>query len=314
MAHSSARLLAASALLAFAGPAFAGATQSDFKKETRKGANYWSGLSTHDMNMETAWQVPGESKNVDEWLMFDVPKVSLDKIGMTVGWMKDEESFKDYARVKKIRVEAFEFNDSMELVPAGSPIELEFADEPGFQVVKLPEPLKGKSGTNGKIKLIVKEVYEGRDFPNVAVSEVLLFLSEFTVPFDIKDLSFEDDKNKAGALYDEDPKTTWVGPAAGLSFTVASPSAALASITLDHMGDAYARPKTVELTAQGRTRVVDLPDGPAQSMWVPTVFGYTGGSWGDVEVKVLEVYPGKKFKDQLGLKDVKALASNNDAF
>lgn len=314
MAHSSARLLTAAALLAFAGPAFAGATQSDFKKETRRGANYWSGMSTHDMKMDTAWQVPGESKNVDEWLMFDVPKVALDKVGITVGWMKNEETFKDYARIKKVRIEAFEYNDSMELAPAGSPIELEFPDEPGFQVVPLPEPLKGKAGTNGKIKLIIKEVYEGRDFPNVAVSEVLLFLSEFQVPFDVKDLSFEDDKNKADALYDENPKTTYVAPAEGLSFTVASPSAALASITLDHMGDAYARPKKVELTAQGRSRVVELADGPAEAMWVPTVFGYTGGSWGDVQVKVLEVYPGKKYADKLGLKDVKALASNNDAF
>lgn len=314
MASLSARALAPVALLTLAGPAFAGATQSDFRKETRRGANYWSGMATHDLKDETAWMVPGESENIDEWIMFDVPKVSISAIGMNVGWAESESSFKDYARVKKVRVEAFEYNDSMELVAAGKPIELEFADEMGLQVVQLPEPLKGAKGTNGKVKLIVKDVYAGVDFPNIAVSEALIFLTEFDVPYEIKEIGHEDDKNSREALIDQDPKTVWVGPAAGASFTLSSPSAALASITLDHAGPNYARPKKVELTAQGRSRTVELPDGPPQSLWVPTVFGYTGGSWGDVDIKVLEVYPGKKAKDQLGLKEIGAKASNNDAF
>ena len=78
--------------------------------------------------------------------------------------------------------------------------ELEFADEMGMQVVKLPETLKGDKGSNGKVKLIVKEVYEGRDFPNIAVSEALVFLNEFVVPYDIKEISHEDDKNTREAL------------------------------------------------------------------------------------------------------------------
>ena len=308
------RVLACAALLTIAGPAFAGATQSNFRKETRKGANYWSGMATHDMKDDTAWMVPGESENVDEWLMFDVPKVAVDAIGMNVGWAKNEETFKDYARVKKIRIEAFEYDDSMELVPAGKPVDIEFADEMGMQVVQLPETLKGDKGTNGKVKLIVKEVYEGRDFPSLAVSEALVFLNEFTVPYDVKAISHEDDKNTREALIDLNDKTVWVGPAEGASFTLSSPSAALASITLQHAGPNYARPKKVELTAQGRSRVIELADGPPEPMWIPTVFGYTGGSWGDVEIKVLEVYPGKKAADQLGLQEIGAKASNNDAF
>lgn len=314
MASISVRALASVALLTLAGPAFAGATQSNFKKETRKGAKYWSGMATHDMKAETAWMVPGESENIDEWLMFDVPKVDIAAIGMDVGWSKSEDTFKDYARVKKIRIEAFEYDDSMELVPAGKPVEIEFADEMGLQVVKLPEAVKGANGSNGKVKLIVKEIYEGIDFPNIAVSEALIFLTEFNVPYDVKEISHEDDENTREALIDLNPKTVWVGPAEGASFKLSSPSAALASVTLQHAGPNYARPKKVELTAQGRSRVVELPDGPPQSMWVPTVFGYTGGSWGDVEIKVLEVYPGKKAADQLGLQEIGAQASNNDAF
>ena len=217
------RVLACAALLTIAGPAFAGATQSNFRKETRKGANYWSGMATHDMKDDTAWMVPGESENVDEWLMFDVPKVAVDAIGMNVGWAKNEETFKDYARVKKIRIEAFEYDDSMELVPAGKPVDIEFADEMGMQVVQLPETLKGDKGTNGKVKLIVKEVYEGRDFPSLAVSEALVFLNEFTVPYDVKAISHEDDKNTREALIDLNDKTVWVGPAEGASFTLSSP-------------------------------------------------------------------------------------------
>jgi hypothetical protein len=310
----SARVLASVALLTLAGPAFAGATQSNFKKETRKGANYWSGMATHDLKEDTAWMVPGESENVDEWIMFDVPKVAVDAIGMNVGWAKSEETFKDYARVKKVRIEAFEYDDSMELVPAGKPMELEFADEMGLQVVKLTEPLKGDKGTNGKVKIIVKEFYEGRDFPNIAVSEALVFLSEFDVPYEIKEISHEDEKNSREVLLDQNAKTVWVGPAEGASFKISSPSAALSSITLQHAGANYARPKTVELTAQGRSRTVELSDGEPQQLWIPTVFGYTGGSWGDVVIKVLDVYPGKKAADQLGLQEIGAQASNNDAF
>lgn len=314
MASLSARVLASVALLALAGPAFAGATQSSFKKETQKGAKYWSGMATHDMKPETAWMVSGESENINEWLMFDVPKVDVAAIGMNVGWAKSEDTFKDYARVKKIRIEAFEYDDSMELVPAGKPVEIEFADEMGLQVVKLPEALKGANGSNGRVKLIVKEIYEGVDFPNIAVSEALVFLTEFNVPYDVKAIAHEDDKNTREALIDLNPKTVWVGPAEGASFTLSSPSAAIASVTLQHAGANYARPKKVELTAQGRSRTVELPDGPPQSMWVPTVFGFTGGSWGDVDIKILEVYPGKKAADQLGLQEIGAQASNNDAF
>lgn len=314
MASLLVRTLASVALLALSGPALAGATQSSFKKETRKGAKYWSGMATHDMKDDTAWMVPGESENVGEWLMFDVPKVDVAAIGMNVGWAKSDDTFKDYARVKKVRIEAFEYDDSMELVPAGKPVEIDFADEMGLQIVSLPEALKGSNGTNGKVKLIVKEVYDGIDFPNIAVSEAMIFLTEFDVPYDVKSISHEDDKNSREALIDLNDKTIWVGPAEGAAFTLSSPSAALASVTLQHAGPNYARPKKVELVAQGRSRIVELPDGAPQSLWVPTVFGFTGGSWGDVEIKVLEVYPGKKAANQLGLQEIGAKASNNDAF
>ena len=55
-------------------------------------------------------------------------------------------------------------------------------------------------------------------------------------------------------------------------------------------------------------------DGQPHPIWVPTVFGYTGGSWGAVDVKVLEVYPGTKAADTLGLAELDATASNHDGF
>ena len=313
MAHLSARLLIVPALLAFAAPAFAGAKDSAHKKESRKGANYWSGMAAHDMKADTCWMVPGESSNTDEWIMFDIPRVAVDKIGMIVGWTKSEETFKDYARVKKIRVEAFVFDDSNELVPVGKPVDVEFEDKPEMQIVDIEDLTGGTS--NGKVKLIIKEIYPGEDYPNFAVSEALIFLSEFDVAATISAISSEDDKNTRDALLDDNPKTVWTGPAEGASFTLDAAGASLASVSLVSSSKNFARPKKVEITAQGRSRVVELPDDlEPHPMWVPTAFGYTGGSWGAVEVKILEVYPGTKSADTLSLAEIDAKASNNDGF
>ena len=87
--------------------AFAGASVSNFKKDSRRGNNYWNAGSAIDSNPETAWMVSGESENKGEWILIDGPSgvCSLDKIAMINGYAKSEDTFKDYSRIKEIRID-----------------------------------------------------------------------------------------------------------------------------------------------------------------------------------------------------------------
>ena len=100
-------MLSLAALLFSTQTAFAGAKASSFKKETRKGANYWNAVAAIDGKLETAWMVSGESENVGEWIMIDAPNAysTLNEIRIVNGFAKDEQTYKDYARIKAAKLE-----------------------------------------------------------------------------------------------------------------------------------------------------------------------------------------------------------------
>ena len=97
--------------------ASAGATVSSFKKDSRRGANYWNAGSAIDGKIETAWMVTGESENIGEWIMIDGPSgaCSLDKISMINGYAKDDVTYKDYSRVKEVSIEVWEYDANLDL-------------------------------------------------------------------------------------------------------------------------------------------------------------------------------------------------------
>ncbi len=302
-------LLAALGLFV-AGPAFAGATASSFRKETRRGANYWNAQAALDGKMETCWQLPGDSKNIGEYMIIDVPRIAVDKIGLMPGWARDEETFKDHPRIKKLSVEAMVYTDTNELVPAGGPVEVEFEDKMEFQIVDL-EDINATGTFGGKVKLTVVELYDGNDYPNLAVSEAVVVLAEFEAgTMTVKSTSNMDSPPES--MLDGNTKSIWTAPSADASITLGAPGFMLSSVDLVPGPKSHDRPKTIEITTFGRTQKVELPDtaGPHKLM-VPASVGYTG-TWNDVEIKVVDVYPGTKSAGTLGIAELMGKASSND--
>jgi hypothetical protein len=290
--------------------AHAGATVSSFKKETKQGANYYNAQAALDGKMDTCWMLPGESKNVGEYIIIDVPRVEVDKIGLVTGFARDEDTFADYARVKKVRVSAMVANDSGDLAPVGSPVEAEFEDKIGMQIIDVAN-IKADSEFGGKVKIEVLEVYEGKDYPNLAISEALVVLGEFEVMPLVTAISSESEGTRE-ALTDKNAKTQWVAPAEGAGFTLKAKGVMLSSVKLSSGAKTHARPKKVSVTTDGRTSVFELPDVlTPQVVNVPAVQGYYG-TWNDVEVKILEVYPGTKFADRVALTGIQGMASSAD--
>jgi len=310
LARTGSRTIALVILAAFSSTALAGAVASSFKKETRKGANYWNAQAAIDGNPATCWMVPGESPNRGESITLDVPRSSVDKIGMIVGWARDDDTFKDYARIKEVQIEAYKYNENNDLVPTGK-TNAKFEDKMDMQVVDIDDLKVGDDLLGGKVKITVVDIYEGRDYPNMAMSEVLLHLTEFEAPTVIKEVSSEADGHARENLVDDNVKTWWQGDAEGASFMVDASGYSLSQVGLLPGPADYARPKKVEVEANGRTTVTDFPDTPDEK-WVliPAIVGYTGSAWGKIHIKVLETWPGKKYADQLALSelDLKATA------
>ncbi len=295
-------MLVLSAGLLLAGVAHAGATVSKHQKETKRGANYWAGNAALDGKDETCWMLPGDSQNVDEYLILDVPRINIDKLSMKVGWEKDDESFKDYARVKKVTIEASYYDATNELVSSPTIVEAEFKDERGWQTVDLQDINVPDAENGGKIKITIKEVYPGADFPQLAVSDLYVHLGEFDAAVQFAEISSEEGKAN---LTDGNAKTAWNAPASGAGFTLQGGGVMLSSIDLTPGPATHARPKTIKMTVKNREETVELPNtaGPHHIILPPTV-GYTG-SWDPVKVEIVDVWPGKSAPDTLSIAEIK---------
>ena len=291
--------------------AHAGAAVSAHQKETRRGANYWAGNAALDGKDETCWRLPGTSENVGEYIILDIPRVNIDKLGMKVGWHRDEDTFKDFARVKKVAIEASYYSETNELVPAPGMVEAEFKDEMGWQFVDIEDLIVEDGINGGKVKITIKEVYPGKDFPQLAVSELVVHLGEFDAVAQISALSTEDDGTRESML-DENPKSSWVAPADNASFTVRGGGVMLSSIDITSGPATHARPKTLKLTVKSRTETVELPNtaGPHHVV-LPATVGHTG-TWDPVKVEIVDVHPGKTHADKVAIAEIKGKATALD--
>ncbi|MCK6502023.1 discoidin domain-containing protein [Myxococcota bacterium] len=295
--------------LALLPAAHAGAVVSEFKAESRQGANTYNAQAAIDGKLDTVWQLPGESKNVGEYIILDVPKTTLDKVAMVIGWGDSEERFHDYARVKSIKIEASAYDENNDLQPVGTTTAT-FPDAMGWQVVDVEDIVIGTDLFGGKVKITITEVYPGKDYPNLAISEVLLHMAELHSPMPkIIEVSSEDSAHLGADMGDDDDKTFWVGDAANASVTFQAEGFSLSSVALKPVSKEYDRPKRVRVTANSRSVEVDLAD-KLELQWVqiPAIVGFTGSAWGEVQLEVLETYAGSKYPGKLGVKelDVKA--------
>ncbi len=296
--------------------AFAGATASKFKPEHRKGANYWNAQSAIDGNQNTCWMVPGESPNRGEWIELDLPKSTVDKVGMNVGWTMSDETFQDYARIKAIKVEAFSLNDRQELSPRGSTT-AQFQDDAAWQIVDIEDLQVGEDLFGGKLRISVSDIYDGRDYPNMAISELLVYLTEFDTklkPPEFSDLSSTPAGPQLAELaLDEDEKTFFATATDGGFIQVEASGFGVSSLGIKPGPTSHARPKKVKVTANNRSLEYELEDTQdVQWVLVPTITGYTGGAFGEIKVEVLEVHPGDD--PNVAIAEIYGKATNYEGF
>lgn len=277
--------------------ALGGFRASSFKKETKLGANYWNAASALDSNMATCWQVDPEAANEGQWFEVDLPRGAVDKLSVVIGWDESEKSFKDYARIKTARVEVFgseEDEDARVLEQTVS-----FEDKRGWQTLDLTDTKVGGELHAGRVRVTVTEVYPGIDYPNLAVSEVLVRMKELDVGQESVKLKSPPDSIQEGhaaeLLADGNAKTFWAAEKAGEhSFDVKADGFGVSSIGILPGPTSHGRPKTVEVIANNVAVRHTLAD-KAELQWfdLPSVVGYTGSAWGSVTVKVIDAYAGK---------------------
>jgi hypothetical protein len=304
------------ALLLLALPAFAGFEVSSFRKEDKLGKNYWNAQSALDSKPETCWQVDPEKNNVGEWLALDVPAGEIDKLAMITGWGKSDETFSDYARVKAAKVEIMDSGAGTSTVVATHTVT--FEDKNGWQIVDLPDTKVGGEVLGGRVKVTVTEVYPGKDFPSLAVSEVRVHLKEFDAASGTyaRPPDSEAGSNTGDLAWDGNAKTFWAATGSTANFAVKAPGYGMSSIGFQSGPKSHARPKTLEITANQTTSTVVLEDKPGQMVYalLPCLVGYTGGAWGDVEIKVLDAYPGDVASNGIAVAEMKVLAGSIEEF
>lgn len=281
--------------------AFGGFRVSSFKKETKLGANFWNAASALDSKPDTCWMVDPESDNVGEWFEVDLPRSEVDKLGLIIGWAKDDKTFKDYPRIKAAKVELFG-DDKSEDVKVGEAT-VTFEDKMGMQFVDLPDTKVGGEITGGKARITVTEVYPGEDYPNLAVSEVLIQLKDSEVPqtaIAFKTAPPETTGHDAMMMTDGNPATFWAGAGDGLSFQIRAEGYGVSAIGLQPGPITQSRPKTVVVTVNDLPTTYTMPDmkptdkPTVQWITLPSVVGYTGSAWGNIDVKIVDSYAGTK--------------------
>jgi hypothetical protein len=307
--------LTLASLSLFSTNAHAGAVVSAFKKETKRGANFFNAQSAIDGDPTTCWMVPGESENVGEHITIEVPNSTIDKLGMIVGWNKDEETFTDFVRVKKVRMEVMAYDDSNTLQVVHE-VDVSFEDTPEYQYIDIEDIKVGGTMQGGKVRLKIIEVYEGRDYPNFGISEVSLGLKEFDTAAQISDASEETQDNVFGYLTDGNTGTVWSSAIEGANFALSSFDFSISSVGIEQTRSKdFARPKKVKISIQGVSAEYSLADkSGVQWVNVPPMMGYNGGGFGEIVVEVLEVYPGTTHADQVAVAEVKAKASAYSGF
>ena len=292
--------------LLFPAVAFAGASASVFKKG--KPANQWAANAAIDGKVETAWMVPGESANRGEWIMIDVPKGTIDKIRIHPGWGKTAETYTDYARPKALKVDVLCCADSTNMETQSS-TNTDVPDKNELIELDIEDLEVGNEMFGGKAKIWIVDIYEGEDYPSVAISEILVVMKEFDAAASFTADSGADPAHMIMDTVDDNTRTFWTSPSEGAGFTFTADGFGLSSFQFQHGPAGYAKVKKIKVTANDVENVVDVPEsGGWHTVEIPGPYGYTGSAWGDIVVEVLEVHPGSK--PELAISEFKAKATN----
>jgi hypothetical protein len=311
------RALLSLLVLTVASPAFAGFGVSSFKAESKLGKNYWNAGAALDTRPDTCWQSDPEQENVGQWIQLDTPLGDIDKISAIIGWDQSEETFLDHARLKKVKVEVFAKALNGTQTPVGE-AEVSFADQRGWQVVDMPDISVQGEYLGSAIKITALEVYPGKDYPHLAVSDVRVHLKEFSADSAgyAQTPSSEDPKFTGDLAMDGNPKTFWAATGSQATFSLKAPGFGLSSIGFVNGPKSHARPKTVKIINQNQEAVHTLADKPGETQWMllPTMTGFTGGGWGEVKVEIVDSYPGDEPMNGFAVAEIKVMAGSIEEF
>ncbi len=265
--------------------AFAGAKASSFQAENKKGANTWNAGSAIDGKAETAWSLPGESVNRGEWISLEIPKGTVEKVGIVCGWDKDEDSFKDYPRVKQLRIDVYTLDNDQAEKQVGSET-IDVPDSRGLQVIPLKTKVKvgDDSFFGGKVKLSVVDIYPGEDFPNLRVSEVAVYLGEMDATPEVLGID-------ATAVTDGNVKTL-LTVASGTEFQLNPKGWAISSIGFQgDKGKARAKTVKVKVGDAGPEQTFTLADKPDMQWITLAPFnGYVGSTIDNAVITLVDSY------------------------
>jgi len=278
--------------------ALAGFNASSFRKTSRTSSSSpYAPQFAMDGDPTSAWQVDPEVPNEGQWIELDVPVGTVDKVAMIVGWTENDEKFKDYARIKAGKIELFDMadgGDGKKVLEKAFSVE----DVQTFQVIDLEDTRVGGEVFGGRIRITITEVYPGKDFPSLAVSELLVHMKEFdagSAAITMPPASLEG--HDAEKMFDDSTRTAWVSDGAGdgVTFEVDAERFGMSSIGFYPGSKTYARPKTVKLTMANLTNTVVLEDKTGwQYFTLPAVVGYTGSAYGPLQIEIVDTYAGSK--------------------
>ncbi len=291
----------------------AGFEVSSFKRESRSQGSLWGGGDALDGSVETCWMVDPEQANEGQWIELDVPVSTVSKLGMVVGWVKSDETFADYARVKKVKVEVFQTDlDGPKLL---SEQKVSFEDKPEEQIVELEDVKITGEIFGGKVRVTILEVYPGKDYPSLAVSELLVHLDEFEAVSSISATSSDAEGHGGALMVDGNARSFWVseGAARGESVSIEAPRYGIAALGIQSGPKAYARPKTIVVELGDARAKHVLEDTTAwQRIRLPSLIGYTGSGWGTVKITIADTYEGASA--QAAISELKLFATSLEDF
>lgn len=299
--------------------AFGGFNASSYKKpSSRSTASPYDAAAALDGDPTTAWVIDPEQTNAGQWIELDVPRGKIDKISVVVGWSKDPESWDDYARLKAARIEIYNLDTDDGQPKMVAEKDVAFEDKRDAQTIDLPDVAVGGEYNGGRVRLVVQEVYPGKDYEHLALGEVFARLIEFDATTrKVLEASSTAEGSNSENLADDSVKTLWSPAATDTkpTFTIDGGKFSVSSIGLLAGPKTGARPKKVEVSQGGNTRTYDVADLPTMQFFdVPAVMGYNGSGVGSVTVSVLETYPGTVATAPLAIADVKFRATLLEAF
>ncbi len=305
--RSLAALVLSAALIAPAS-ALAGFRVSSFKKDTRDATFKVS--SALDSDPKSCWMVNPENENENEWIEIDVPRSTIEKLSFMSGWSLSEETHADYARLKKAKVQIWKEDDGDEIILEQ---EISLEDKNGWQDVELPPTKVGGDFSGGRVRITVLEVYEGKDYPALGMSEVLVKLAEKDAPLKIES---EPTTSAAGhdamEFIDDSTRTYWLSESnEGQSFAIGASDFGISALGVQSGPATYARPKVISVRQGLNTTKLTL-ENTDKMQWLPInpTIGFTGSAWGTLNIEVLEVYEGTK--PGIAITELKLKSTNFD--